>query len=67
MDDGLWLLLEGYDDPQLDMNNPKLSDEEKCIYLIRCVLSDGLERDFPFNHQNCSKVIIRQKVYFDRT
>ena len=46
-----------YDDPRLSMNNPALSDEEKCIYLIRCLLSNGSERDCPCNRFNCSSII----------
>lgn len=46
-----------YDDPRLSMNNPDLSDEEKCIYLIRCILSNGFELDCPCNRLNCSNLM----------
>jgi hypothetical protein len=53
---GLCWDLPGYDDP-LDMNNKDLDDRSKCIYLIRCALSKGFERDCPCDHRNCSLVM----------
>ena len=52
-----WKFDSLYDDPRLSMNNPALSNEEKCIYLIRCALSDGFEVDCPCNHLNCSYIM----------
>ena len=54
---GLCTDLVDYDDPLLNMNNDRLSDDDKCVYLIRCALSRGLERDCPCDHNNCSKVM----------
>lgn len=54
---GLCWDLEEYDDP-LDMNNEDLDNSLKCIYLIRCVLSVGFERDCPCNsYRNGSSVM----------
>lgn len=60
----LWTLSTGkctnaiaYDDPFQNWSKSNLSDDDKCIYLIRCALSKGLERDCPCNHNNCSRVM----------
>lgn len=52
-----WFLGEYYDDPWLSMENVTLSDHEKCVYLIRCALSDGFEFDCPCNRLNCSYIM----------
>ncbi len=58
LDTGLcWAFTDRYDDPQMSMENPALSDDEKCVYLIRCALTDAFELDFPCNHLNCSRIM----------
>ncbi|UJR11129.1 hypothetical protein I4U23_015310 [Adineta vaga] len=61
---GLCWDLDEYDD-LLDMNNENMSNTSKCIYLIRCAMSQGFERDCPCNHLNCSFVMedVCQKNY----
>lgn len=49
-----WFFTNRYDDPRLSMDNVALSNDEKCIYLLRCLLSDGSELDCPCNSSNCS-------------
>ena len=39
------------------MNETNLSDEEKCQYLFRCLLSDNFERDCPCNDLNCKELM----------
>lgn len=51
-----WFFEERYNDSQLSMNNLALSRYEKCIYLIRCLLSDGFELDCPCNRLTCSNI-----------
>jgi hypothetical protein len=46
----------GYDD-SLDMNDEDLNNASKCVYLIRCALSHGFERDCPCDRKNCSLVM----------
>ncbi len=49
--DGLCSFSEAhFDDPELSLNNIALSNDEKCLYLIRCALPDGYELDCPCNH-----------------
>ena len=52
-----WIFSDRYDDPQLSMNNMSLTNGEKCVYLIRCVLSDGGELDCSCNRSNCSSIM----------
>ena len=63
-----WTLLNGlcwsgdcFDDltyPSWNMlNNSNVTSDEKCQYLLRCALSDGLERDCPCNRLNCSQIM----------
>jgi hypothetical protein len=54
---GMCSIYAGSDDSSLDMVNPKLSDDDRCEYLIRCALSAGFERDCPCNHLNCFKIM----------
>jgi hypothetical protein len=53
---GLCWDLFRYDD-QPDINNTHLNNEEKCTYLIRCVLSQGFGHGCPCSHKNCSLVM----------
>jgi hypothetical protein len=46
-----------FDDLQLSLNDVTLSKDEKCVYLIRCALSDGYELDCPCNRLNCSNIM----------
>ncbi len=46
-----------YDDRRLSMNSVTLLDDQKCIYLIRCALSDGFELDYLCNCLNCSYIM----------
>ena len=52
-----WLFENDFDDPRLSMSNALLSDDEKCLYLIRCALSDGFERDCQCDRLNCSTLM----------
>jgi hypothetical protein len=52
-----WFSTDRYNDTRLTMNSVTLSNEEKCIYLIRCLLSDGLELHCPCNSLNCSYIM----------
>ena len=54
---GMCSIYAGSDDPSLDMVNTKLSDDDRCRYLIRCALSGGFERDCPCNHLNCFRIM----------
>lgn len=54
-----WFFKKSYDDPRLHMNNVDLSEMEKCIYLIRCALSDGGEVDCPCNRVDCPSLIAK--------
>jgi hypothetical protein len=56
-DTGLCTNQVGYDDPTLSMSQISSIDEQ-CIYLIRCALSQGFERDCICNHLNCSQFMI---------
>lgn len=47
----------GYDDPNLSMEQTALSIFHQCIYLIRCALSQGFERDCVCDHTNCSIIL----------
>ena len=53
---------ENYDDPRYPpwnvINASQLSDDEKCQYLFRCVLSKGFEQDCPCNHRNCTQMMV---------
>ena len=62
-----WPFEDRYDDPQLSMNNTTLTDKEKCIYLIRCALSDGLELDCPCDRSDCSFLISNtcKDIYYE--
>lgn len=51
-----WFSEPSFDDPELSLNNIVLSNDEKCLYLIRCALSDGYELDCPCNRRNCSTI-----------
>ncbi|UJR12875.1 hypothetical protein I4U23_017049 [Adineta vaga] len=61
LESGLCLPDKDYDDlrypPWNMINTSKLSDEEKCEYLFRCVLSKGFEHDCPCNHLNCLQIM----------
>ncbi|CAF2187919.1 unnamed protein product [Rotaria magnacalcarata] len=48
-----------YNDLTYDKNGSNHSDNyEKCKYLIRCALSNGIEKHCPCNETNCSTVLI---------
>ncbi|UJR11567.1 hypothetical protein I4U23_015747 [Adineta vaga] len=53
---GLCWNLNGYVDIR-NMNNEHLSNASKCIYLIRCALSNGFEYHCPCNENNCSSIM----------
>ncbi|CAF2814935.1 unnamed protein product [Rotaria sp. Silwood2] len=53
MPNGMCYPFPDYDDSN-DLNNPNLTQSEKCIYLVKCALSRGFERDCPCNQENCS-------------
>ena len=52
-----WFLPDRYNDTRLSMSNVALSKKEKCIYLIRCALSNGSESHCPCNSLNCSYIM----------
>jgi hypothetical protein len=62
LENGLCWPDRGFDDPRYPpwnmMNESKLSDNEKCSYLFRCVWSKGFEHDCPCNYQNCTEMLI---------
>ncbi|CAF0966233.1 unnamed protein product [Adineta steineri] len=47
----------GFDDLSVSMEDTTMSDIDKCTYLIRCALSQGIERDCPCDHMNCIQVM----------
>ena len=47
---------EGWDDYSFDMHQD-MSDTDRCTYVIRCALSDGVEVDCPCDRKNCSEVL----------
>jgi hypothetical protein len=59
---GLCWSYRDYDDPRYPpwnkINGSKLSNGEKCQYLLRCALSEGLESDCPCDHTNCSQLMM---------
>lgn len=49
---------ENYDDPRFDMTRANLSSQETCVYLLRCALTNGFERDCPCGeNQSCSNLM----------
>ena len=62
LESGLCWPDKDYDDPRYPPWNmiyaSKLTDEEKCEYLIRCALSKGFEHDCPCNHRNCTEMMM---------
>lgn len=50
----------GYDDPNFSMEQTAHSPIHQCIYLIRCALSQGFERDCICDHKNCS-IILKER------
>ena len=64
----LWTLPEtglctnqtGYDDPYWSISQTSHSKFYQCIYLIRCALSRGFERDCICDHLNCSQIILKE-------
>lgn len=61
LDDGLCWTGETYDDPRYSpwnsIDSANMTEERKCEYLVRCLLSNGLEFDCPCNRENCSLVV----------
>ncbi|CAF4065171.1 unnamed protein product [Rotaria sordida] len=61
--DGLCSPEKGYDDsryPSLNMlNSAKLTSDEICQYLFRCILSNNFEHDCPCDQVNCSKIMMQ--------
>jgi hypothetical protein len=62
LESGLCLPDQNYNDlryPPWNITNlSQLIDNEKCQYLFRCALSDGLEFDCPCNQHNCTNIMI---------
>jgi hypothetical protein len=62
LESGLCSPDEDYDDPQYlpwnMINASNLTNDEKCQYLLRCILSDGFEHDCPCNRLNCTQLMI---------
>ncbi len=62
LESGLCWPDKDYDDPRYPpwntINPSKLTDDEKCQYLFRCVLSKGFEHDCPCNHRNCTQMMM---------
>jgi hypothetical protein len=62
LENGLCWPDKDYDDlryPQWNIINlSNLTNQEKCQYLFRCLLSNNFEHDCPCNHLNCTKMIL---------
>ena len=62
LESGLCCPDRGYDDPRYlpwnTSNSSQLTEDEKCQYLFRCVLSDGFEHDCPCNRLNCTQMMM---------
>ncbi|CAF4111219.1 unnamed protein product [Adineta steineri] len=62
LESGLCLPDEGYDDPRYlawdMMNESELTDDEKCQYLFRCLLSQDIELDCPCHYRNCIEMMM---------
>jgi hypothetical protein len=63
LENGLCWSEEDYDDPRYPpwniTNLSNLTNEEKCEYLFRCLLSDNFEHDCPCYHQNCTQIMMK--------
>ena len=62
LENGLCWPDNGYDDercPPWNINHQSnLTDDEKCQYLFRCVLSNNFENDCPCIYLNCTELMI---------
>ncbi|CAF3048092.1 unnamed protein product [Rotaria socialis] len=61
LESGLCCPEKNYNDwrypPWSEIDSSKLTQDEVCQYLVRCLFSDGFEHDCPCTHQNCSSMI----------
>ncbi|CAF1643605.1 unnamed protein product, partial [Adineta ricciae] len=62
LESGLCLIGQPYNDsrypPWNMMESSRLSSEEICEYLLRCILSDNFEADCPCQSRNCTELMM---------